>query len=61
MEAVKRSNRYSVSSGPGLASGWNWTVKQFFRLYFSPSTVPSLTFTWDTWATAGSTLSPSTT
>ena len=32
MEAMKRSNRYSVSLGPGLASGWNWVVKQLGRL-----------------------------
>ena len=30
--AIRRmnsSNRYSASRGPPLASGWNWTVKQF--------------------------------
>ena len=31
MEAMKRSNRYSVSLGPGLASGWNCVVKQLHR------------------------------
>ena len=29
---IKRSNRYSVSFGPGLASGWNCVVKQLGRL-----------------------------
>ena len=32
IDAIKRSNRYSVSWGPGLASGWNWVVKQLGRL-----------------------------
>ena len=32
IEATKRSNRYSVSLGPGLASGWNCVVKQLGRL-----------------------------
>ena len=61
MDATKRPNRYSVSFGPGLASGWNWVVKQFGGFYRSPSHVPSFTFTGDTSATAGSTVSESTT
>ena len=32
MLSTKRSKRYSVSMGPGEASGWNWTVKQLGRL-----------------------------
>ena len=32
IDAIKRSNRYSVSFGPGLASGWNCVVKQLGRL-----------------------------
>ena len=32
IESTKRLNRYSVSLGPALASGWNWVVKQLGRL-----------------------------
>ena len=32
IESIKRLNRYSVSLGPALASGWNWVVKQLGRL-----------------------------
>ena len=32
IDATKRLNRYSVSRGPALASGWNWVVKQLGRL-----------------------------
>src|SRR3989338_1824338 len=35
------SNRNSVSTGPGFASGWNWTLKKGFDLCLMPSLVPS--------------------
>ncbi len=42
--STNSSNKNSVSVGPGVASGWNWTAKKGRRLWRMPSTVPSLAF-----------------
>jgi len=41
---MNSSNKYPVSPGPGLASGWNWTPKIGLLEWVTPSTVPSLAF-----------------
>ena len=45
-ESTKRSKRYWLSWGPGLASGWYWTVKTGRSRWARPYTDPSLTLTW---------------
>src|SRR5207245_8564090 len=47
--ATKRSKTASASSGPGAPSGWYWTVSIGSVAWRSPSTEPSLRFTWLTW------------
>ena len=43
---TKRSKTASASSGPGAPSGWYWTVSIGSSRWRSPSTEPSLRFTW---------------
>ena len=50
---INSSNRYSVSFGPGHASGWNCTVYISLFLYFNPSTVLSFKFICDISAISG--------
>src|SRR5262249_60267326 len=42
------ANRPAASCGPGAASGWYWTLKAGASSIRSPSTTPSLRFTWVT-------------